>query len=195
MKDLSPDDRPREKLLQHGAAALGDNELVALVLGSGNRRSGALAVANEVLATQGGLHGLARSSVTELARVGGVGHAKASQLVAAVELGRRTLRHAPSARPRLRVPGDAADFLMPVFSGRPVEQFGILLLDTRHRVMRTRVLAIGTQNTAIIEPRDVFREALFGSAAAIVLFHTHPSGDPYPSDEDVDLTRRMVAAG
>jgi DNA repair protein RadC len=195
MKDLSPDDRPREKLLQHGAEALGDNELVALVLGSGNRRHGALAVANELLGARGGLHGLARSSASELARVGGVGAAKAAQLVAAVELGRRTLRLGPSARLRLRVPGDAADFLMPVFSGRPFEQFGILLLDTKHRVMRTLVLAVGTLNSSIVEPRDVFREAVLGSAAAIVVFHTHPSGDPTPSDEDVELTRRLVAAG
>src|SRR5690349_3811623 len=121
MKDLSPDDRPREKLLHHGAAALGDNELVALVLGSGFRRTGALAVANELLAARGGLHGLARSSVSELERVAGVGGAKAAQLLAAVELGRRTLRNAPPARLRFRIPGDAADFLMPLFSGRPVE--------------------------------------------------------------------------
>src|SRR5205823_6028602 len=95
MKELSPDDRPREKLLRHGAAALGDNELVALVLGSGYRRNGALGVANELLRTRGGLHGLARSGCGDLARVAGVGMAKAAQLVAALELGRRTLTHAP----------------------------------------------------------------------------------------------------
>src|SRR2546422_2210770 len=98
MKELSPDDRPREKLLRHGVAALGDNELVALVLGSGSRRTGVLGVANELLKAQGGLHGLGRSTPDDLARVVGIGPAKAAQLVAAVELGRRTLAHAPGER-------------------------------------------------------------------------------------------------
>ncbi|MGE5246394.1 MAG: RadC family protein [Betaproteobacteria bacterium] len=195
MKDLAPADRPREKLLRHGAAALGDNELVALVLGSGFRRMGALAVANAVLAARGGLHGLVRATCDELAGVDGVGPAKAAQLVAAVELGRRTLVHAPGARIRLRTPRDAAAHLMPGFSGRPVEQIGIVLLDTKHRVLRTTVLAYGNLNAAAIEPREVFREATLGSAAAIVVFHNHPSGDPTPSPDDVELTRRLVAAG
>src|SRR5262249_23166556 len=104
MKDLSPDDRPREKLLRHGAPALGDNELVALVVGSGRPKGGALAVANELLAARGGLHGLVRSTADDFIRVGGLGRAKAAQLMAAIELGRRTLTHAPAARLQLRSP-------------------------------------------------------------------------------------------
>jgi DNA repair protein RadC len=84
---------------------------------------------------------------------------------------------------------------MPAFGSRTVEQFGVVLLDTKHRVLRTTVLSIGTLNSAVVEPRDVFREAVLGAAAAIVVFHTHPSGDPSPSPDDVDLTRRLVAAG
>jgi DNA repair protein RadC len=195
MKELAPDDRPREKLLRHGVSALGDNELVALVLGSGNRRTGALTLANELLAARGGLHGLARATSGELARVVGIGAAKAAQLVAAVELGRRTLRHAPQARVQLRMPRDTAAYLMPTFGSRAVEQFGIVLLDTKHRVLKTIVLAVGTLSSAVVEPRDVFREALLGSAAAVVVFHNHPSGDPTPSPDDVELTRRLAAAG
>jgi DNA repair protein RadC len=195
MKDLSPADRPREKLLRHGAAALGDNELLALVLGSGCRRTSVLAVANELLATRGGLHGLIRAPCDELARVPGIGRARAAQIAAALELGRRTLAHAPTARIRLRSPGDAAAHLMPAFAARPVEQFGVVLLDTKHHVIRTTVLSIGNLNTAVIEPRDVFREAALGAAAAIVVFHNHPSGDPTPSPDDVELTRRLAAAG
>ena len=195
MKELSPDDRPREKLLRHGAPALGDNELVALVLGSGCRGTGALALANELLTTRGGLHGLARSTCDDLARIAGVGRAKAAQIVAALELGRRTLTHAPSARIQLRTPHEAAAYLMPRFGARGVEQFGIVLLDSKHRVLRTAVLAIGTLNSSIVQPREVFREAAIGGAAAIVIFHNHPSGDPNPSPEDVDLTRRLAAAG
>jgi len=195
MKELSPNDRPREKLLVHGARALGDNELVALVLGSGCHQRGALVVANELLAARGGLHGLVQAGCDDLSRVPGIGPARAAQIVAAVELGRRTLVRPPRARLQLQTPQEAAALLMPAFSGRAVEQFGIVLLDTRHRVLRTTVLTVGTLNTASIEPRDVFREATLGGAAALVVFHNHPSGDPTPSPDDVELTRRLVAAG
>jgi DNA repair protein RadC len=195
MRTLSPDDRPREKLCHHGAAALGDNELVALVLAHGGPGGDSLTIANALLSAHGGLHGLARCTCDELVRIAGVGHARAAQIVAALELGRRTLTHAPAARVRIRHPHDAAAYLMPRFAGRASEQFGIVLLDSRHRVIRTAVLALGTLNTAGIEPRDVFRAAAVGDAAAIVLFHNHPSGDPAPSADDVELTRRLVAAG
>ena len=195
MKELSLDDRPREKLLRHGAPALGDNELVALVLGSGCQRTGALALANELLATRGGLHGLVRSTCDDLTQIAGVGRAKAAQIVAALELGRRTLMHAPSARIQLRTPREAAAYLMPAFGSRRAEQFGVVLLDTKHRVLRTVVVAIGTLNSTVVQPRDVFREAALGAAAAIVVFHNHPSGDPSPSPDDVELTRRLMTAG
>jgi DNA repair protein RadC len=195
MKDLSIDDRPREKLLRHGVAALGDNELVALVLGHGSRRGNAIAVANELLAAHGGLHGLTRCACDDLVRVAGIGRARAAQIVAAVELGRCTLAHAPSARVRIKGPQEAAAYLLPRFGARAVEQFGILLLDSKHRVLRAAVLAVGTLNASGVLPREVFREAAVGGAAAIVAFHNHPSGDPTPSPDDVELTRRLAAAG
>jgi DNA repair protein RadC len=195
MKDLSPDDRPREKLQRHGAAALGDNELLAVVLGTGSQQADALAVANRTLTACGGLHGLARASVDDFARIAGIGLAKASRLRAALELGRRTLTHRPGTRAQLLTARDAAAYLLPAFGSRPVEQFGVVLLDTKHFVLRTRIVAVGTLNATIVHPRDVFREALVAGAAAIVVFHNHPSGDPSPSPEDVDLTRRLAAAG
>jgi DNA repair protein RadC len=195
MKELSPDDRPREKLLRHGAAALGDNELVALVLGSGCRHADALAVANQLLQTRGGLHGVMRSSCGDLARIAGIGWAKAARLVAALELGRRTLARGPGARVQLRTPHDAAAYLLPAFGARPVEQFGVVLLDTKHRVIRAAIIAVGTLNSTVVEPRDVFREAMLSAATAIVVFHNHPSGDPTPSSDDIALTRRLVSAG
>ena len=195
MMNLLPDDRPREKLRHHGAAALGDNELVALVLGSGSRRGGALSVANAVLAACGGVPGLRRLTVDELVAIEGIGRARAAQIVAALELGRRSLAGPPGARWQIRNADDAAAVLMPRFGSTTLEQLGIILLDTKHRVLRTAVLAVGTQNSCAVEPRDVFREAAIGGAAAIVIFHTHPSGDPSPSPDDVDLTRRLVAAG
>ncbi len=195
MKDLSPEDRPREKLSRNGVAVLGDNELVALVLGHGSRQGGALSVANTLLRTYGGIHGLARCSVDELSRVAGIGHARAAQISAALELGRRTLIMAPPARLRIRHAADAALYLMPRFGSRAIEQFGVLMLDTKYRVMRVSVLASGTQNSTVVEPRDVYRAAMLGGAAAIVAFHNHPSGDPLPSAPDLDLTHRLRSAG
>jgi DNA repair protein RadC len=195
MRDLAPDDRPREKLLRHGVASLGDNELIALVLGSGVRRVGALALANDLLRAGGGLHGLLRSACGDLARVPGIGIAQAARLLAALELGRRTLVHAPRDRVQLLTPRDAATFLLPAFGSRQVEQFGVVLLDTKHRVLRTTLVAVGTLNSTVVQPRDVFREAMLGGAAAIVVFHNHPSGDPTPSVDDLELTRRLTAAG
>jgi DNA repair protein RadC len=195
MKDLSPDDRPREKLLRHGSRALGDNELVALVLGIGCRGADVLVIANDLLRAYGGVHGLMRAGGADLGRLPGVGAAKAARLMAALELGRRTLSHAPSARVRLRTPREAAEYLLPTFGARAVEQFGIVLLDSRHRVLKTTVVASGSLNATIVLPRDVFREAVLGGAAAVVAFHNHPSGDPSPSPDDVELTTRLAAAG
>jgi len=195
MRHLSLDDRPREKLWQHGASALGDNELVALVIAHGGRHGSALALANALLAAYDGLHGLSRCTCDDLAHLAGIGPSRAAQIVAALELGRRTLTHAPAERIQLGSPNAAALYLLPRFGGRALEQFGLILLDTKHRVIRTTVLASGTQNTSHVEPRDVFREAARGGAAAIVVFHTHPSGDPTPSPDDVELTDRLVSAG
>jgi len=195
MRDLSPADRPREKLWQHGVSALGDNELVALVVGHGGRRGSALDVANAVLASCDGLHGLTRCSGDDLARVDGIGRVRAAQILAAVELGRRTLVHAPAERIRLTDPNAAALYLLPRYGGRATEQFGLILLDSKSRVIRTTVLARGTLNSSHVEPRDVFREAVLGGANSIVAFHNHPSGDPTPSADDIALTHRLVQAG
>jgi DNA repair protein RadC len=189
------DDRPREKLARLGASALGDNELLAIVIGSGTAGTGALSLATSLLAACGGLHGLLRTSRDELLRVKGLGGARSAQVLAALEIGRRVMASRPHERRQVVSPRDAAEILMPEFSARPVEHFGVLLLDTRHRVIRTTVLSIGSLDGASAQPREVFRQALMASAAAVVLFHNHPSGDPQPSGEDVGLTRRMVAAG
>jgi DNA repair protein RadC len=195
MKALSVNDRPREKLFRLGAAGLGDNELMAIVLGNGTRRGNALAVANEVLETTGGLHGIPRTSVNELRRIDGMGMAKAAQVLAAVELGRRTLLRCPQARLQFVTPRETAGYLLPQFGSRPVEHFGLMMLDTRHRLIRTSIISVGTLNSSPAHPREIFREAASAAAAAIVLFHNHPSGDPLPSRDDVDLTRRLVQAG
>jgi DNA repair protein RadC len=195
MKTIAAHDRPREKLARAGAAALGDNELVAIVIGQGQQRASALDLANGLLASLGGVAGLARAARDELMRISGIGPARAAQLVAAMELGRRCITRATTDRVQLVGPRAVAEYLLPQYGGRRVEQFGVLLLDTKHRVVRTTILSVGTLDASIVHPRDVFREAVTGGAAAIVLFHNHPSGDPEPSREDSRLTERLIAAG
>lgn len=195
MKDVAPHDRPREKLERLGSASLGDNELLALVLGSGSREVDVLELANRLLVRAGGLYGLTRVGVGELRRVAGIGVARASQVLAAVELGRRTLLRGGVDRPHLGSPRQLATYLLPQFGSQPVEQFGIVMLDTKHRLIRVKVVAVGSLDTTIVHPREVFREAVSASAAAIVLFHNHPSGDPTPSRDDLVLTTRMLNAG
>jgi DNA repair protein RadC len=195
MKHLAPHDRPREKLERHGPAALGDNELLALILGSGSRDAGALALANTVLVRVDGIIGLTRSTVLELQQVDGIGRARAAQVLAAVELGRRTLLRETAERPRMRDAQQIARYLLPQFGASPVEQFGIVMLDTRQHVLRVKIVSIGSLDSTIVHPREVFREAAGASAAAIVLFHNHPSGDPTPSPDDLALTRRLADAG
>ena len=195
MKTVAPHDRPREKLERLGPSGLGDNELLAIVLGHGAPRAGALDLANAVLAVVGGLHGLARASLDELRCVPGIGGARAAQLIAAVEAGRRTLVRGRRERVQIAAARDAAALLLPQFGTKQVEQFGVVLLDTKHRVLRTTILSVGTLDASIVHPREVFREAASGGAAAIVLFHNHPSGDPTPSEDDVALTRRLARAG
>jgi len=195
MKAVALHDRPREKLARVGAAALGDNELIAIVLGQGQRRLSALDLANGLLAAIGGAEGLARARHDDLVQVRGIGSARAAQVLAAVELGRRIVSRGTRERIQVTSPRSVAEFLMPQYGNRPVEQFGIVLLDTKHKVLRTTVLSVGTLDASIVHPREIFREATAGGAAAIVLFHNHPSGDPAPSPEDKRLTERMIAAG
>jgi DNA repair protein RadC len=195
MKEVAPHDRPREKLERLGVLALGDNELLALVLGSGSRDTDALALANRLIEQAGGLHGLTRIDLGELRRVSGVGRARAAQIVAAVELGRRTLVRGVAERPRLRTPRDLAAYLLPQYGGGPVEQFGLVMLDTKHRIIRIKIVSTGSLDTTVVHPREVFREATSAAAAAIILFHNHPSGDPTPSPDDLLLTTRMIHAG
>ncbi len=192
---LAPRDRPREKLLHAGAATLGDNELVAVLLGTGQRDRDALAVAADLLAAIGGVSGLGRHAAERLTRAPGVGPTRAARLLAAVELGRRALAGPRLPRPRLASPTAVAGYLLPDHAGHPEERFGVLLLDTKHRAIRAVPISRGTLDASLVHPRDVFRAAADHAAAAVVLFHNHPSGDPAPSVDDVQLTRRLVEAG
>lgn len=188
-------DRPREKLLRAGAEALGDTELIALLLGSGTRSRGALLVAQDVMAAADGAAGLARIGIDALCRVRGVGRSRAARVLAAVELGRRTLFGDRGERPQMLSPKDLARYLQPRYGGAPVERFGVVLLDQKHRVIRSEILTVGTVEAGMVHPRDVFRVAMLASASHVVVFHNHPSGDPAPSVMDRVTTRRLYDVG
>jgi DNA repair protein RadC len=195
MKSLSPGDRPREKLERAGVLALGDNELVAVVIGHGTASADALEIANQLIAAAGGVHGLLRLSRDELAQVFGVGDAIASRLMAAFELGRRTLAQAPDPKLRFTTSVECGLFLLPRFGGHPVERFGLMLLDARLQLIRTQLLTVGSVDAVVVHPRDVFRPAILAGASTIVAFHNHPTGDVRPSRDDVRLTERLFRAG
>lgn len=192
---LPPRDRPREKLQHAGRHSLADVELVALVLGHGPSGRSALQLSADVLEWAGGIHGLARTNVDQLAAQAGIGAATASRLVAAIELGRRTLERPPEERTRFASPRELAQYLMPRYGAHPVERFGLVLLDTRHQLIRVRILSTGSLDAVAASPREVFRDALSAGAAGVIVFHNHPSGDPSPSPDDVALTHRLAAAG
>ena len=191
--DLPSEERPRERLLKQGAAALSNRELLALVVGTGTRGASALDVAGGLLAD--GLRGLQGTSAVAIAGRVGLGEAKAARILAALELGARLASEGPSDDPVLRSPQEAARFLLPRYSGRAVETFGLLALDVRHRLRREVVVSVGCLTSSLVHPREVFQEAVVSRAAALILFHNHPSGDPEPSAEDLSLTRRLAAAG
>ena len=192
---ILPSDRPREKLLERGAATLGVNELLAVVLGSGTKNLSALELANEILSSAGGLEGLNRQSPTALVKHRGLKDARAARILAALELGRRAACPVETVRSRFRLPEDAAKFLLPRFGTKPLEEFGVLVLDTRNRLQRLEVVSRGILNGSLVHPREVYREAAIHQAAAIIAFHNHPSGDPTPSQEDRVLTERLQKAG
>jgi DNA repair protein RadC len=195
VKPLAPQDRPREKLARAGVGSLGDNELVALVLGTGVKSRNALAVAQDVLEAAGGVAGLTQVGLDQLVRVPGVGQPRAARLMAAVELGRRVVSRMGDERLRFATPADIGRYLLPLYGGHLEERFGVVMLDSKLRLIRAETVSVGILDASIAHPREIFRRAALASAASIAVFHNHPSGDPMPSDEDLFLTRRLLAAG
>lgn len=194
MRHVPVEDRPRERLAKSGGASLSSRELVAILLGTGTRGRSALEVADDLL-RPAGLRGLAGRSLPDLTRERGLGRAKAARLLAALELGARVASEGRGAAPCFRNAAEAGRYLLPRYGARPLETFGLLALDVRHRLKREVVVSTGCLTSSLVHPREVFHEAIVARAAAIVLFHNHPSGDPEPSAEDLSLTRRLAGAG
>jgi DNA repair protein RadC len=189
-------DRPRERLTGAGASALSTRELLAILIGSGTAGRTALEVAGDLIGDSGGsLRRLAAASPREFVGIAGVGPAVAARVSAALELGRRMAREGPEERGRIRGARDVYDRCAPGLRDLKREEFRILMLNTQHAVTREMVVTVGTLDTSVVHPREVFRQAVLESAAAIVLVHNHPSGDPTPSPEDRSVTAQLVAAG
>ena len=195
METLPARDGPRERLERLGLAAMSDVELLAMVLGHGAARRSAHQLAHTLLDAASGPHGLMRMTRDEFCRLPGIGAAQASRVLAGIELGRRTLTRRAAERPQFRLPKDAAVHLLPRYGAHPVERFGALLLDTKHRLLRTYIISEGGLDTTLAHPREVFRAAVAGGAAGVIVFHNHPSGDPTPSPDDHQLTQRLAKAG
>lgn len=193
IQELPEGDRPREKLARLGAGALSEAELIAILLRVGMKGVNAIDLARQLLAKFGSLAGLARCGVPELAKVKGVGPAKAVQLVAAFGLGHRLARETISAQPLDR-PELIYEFLGPEMRALNRESLRVVLLDTKHRLLRVEEISLGTLNESVAHPREIFHAAIVNSAYAFVLVHNHPSGDPTPSEADRRLTRRLVEA-
>jgi DNA repair protein RadC len=191
-----PCEGPRERLRDLGAEALSVSELVTVVIGAGGRGASAADIAHELLGSvDGRLRGLARLSLDGLASRPGVGPATAARLLAALELGRRAVVEPGVSRPRIRGPEDVYRRLGPRLRDRLQEEFRTLLLDAQHGILRDVLVTRGILDASLIHPREVFRPAIEAGAAALILVHNHPSGDPTPSAEDRAVTRQLSSAG
>ncbi|ARD47036.1 DNA repair protein RadC [Sporosarcina sp. P33] len=195
IRDVHIADRPRERLIREGAGSLSNQELLAILLRSGSRSESVLVLANRVLSTIDRLQDLKELTVEEMTKIKGVGEAKAVQLLAAAELGKRLYRTPPQDRYKIRSPEDAANYLMTDMSSLNQEHFVVLFLNVKNEVLHKQTIFIGSLNSSIVHPREVFREAFKRSAASMIISHNHPSGDTTPSREDIEVTKRLMEAG
>lgn len=195
IRDLPARERPRERMVNYGARALSNSELLAILLRTGSNRESALQLAQSLISEIEGIENLKLITIEELTAIYGIGQAKAVQILAAVELGRRVQEFAPAEKYPIRMPKDAAKYVGDDLRHLQQEHFVVLLLDTKNCVISQELITVGTLNSSIVHPREVFRPAIKKSVSAIILVHNHPSGDSTPSKEDIEVTERLIKAG
>lgn len=194
--DLPVSERPRERLHKLGAEALSTQEILALILGRGIAGESVAVTAQRLLNQFGSIKGMAGASLEELAQVRGIGAAKASQIKAAFELANRLDGYPDSdKKPMVKTPDEVVRLVKGRLKGKKREHFLVILLDTRGQLIKISEISIGSLDSSIVHPREVFKEALSASAASVIFAHNHPSGDPEPSEDDVKLTERLANAG
>ena len=194
--DLPLSERPRERLLKLGSEALAAQEILALILGRGTRGESVMVTSQRLLSKFGNLKGIANASMEELTQISGIGPAKAAQIKAAVELSKRLESSADeSQKPALKSPEDVVNIVRGQLKGKKKEHFLVLCLDTRNHLINCRSVSMGSLDTSVVHPREAFKEAVSSSAASVIFVHNHPSGDPEPSGEDIELTKRLANAG
>ncbi|WP_243386158.1 RadC family protein [Bacillus kexueae] len=195
IRDFPKDDRPRERMMNEGPESLSNHELLAILLRTGTKNESALHLANKLLKQFDGLRLLKDATVEEITSIQGIGQAKAVQIMAALELGRRIHQLTYEERYVIRSPKDAADYVMEEMRFLTQEHFVCIYLNTKNQVLQKRTVFIGSLNASIVHPREVFKSALKRSAASLICVHNHPSGDPTPSREDIEVTRRLAECG
>jgi len=195
IRDVHVADRPRERLVRQGASSLSNQELIAILLRTGTKQESVLHLANRVLNYFEQIQELKHASIEEITAVKGIGQAKAVQLLAAVELGKRLSQQKTDEKFTIRSPKDAATYLMQDMTSLNQEHFVTLFLNVKNQILHKQTIFIGSLNASIVHPREIFREAVKRSAASIICAHNHPSGNPAPSTEDIDVTKRLYEAG
>lgn len=195
IQQVATQERPRERLVLFGAEQLSNHELLAILIGSGTKKESVLDIATRLLNQFETLLNLKHATIEELQAVDGIGRVKAMYLLAAFELGRRS--HLPNRLERTVVkhPDDAADYLMSDLAQLMQEHFVVLFLNVKNEIIHKQTIFIGSLNASIVHPREIFREAVKRSAASIICAHNHPSGNPTPSPEDIEVTKRIAEAG
>jgi DNA repair protein RadC len=195
IKDLPEHERPRERLEAHGAAAVSNAELLAVILRVGIHGQSAVELANVLLVQFGSLEKLATADFATIAAVKGIGKAKACQIAAAFELGRRSATHRDGRRPVINAPNDLVPLLKPQLDALDQETFNVALLNTKNELLRIVPVSQGTLSGSLVHPRETFRAAIVEGCYSVILVHNHPSGDPEPSQEDISVTRNLADAG
>jgi DNA repair protein RadC len=193
--DLPAMERPRERLSKLGVEALSAQEIISLILGRGTAGESVTILAQKLLSVFGDIKNMSAASPEQLMKIKGIGPAKAAQLVAAFEIGKRMEIAGEAVHPQVTKPEIIIAQIKPLLKGKKKEYFILVSLDTRNRIITRKTVSIGSLNSSIVHPREVFKEALAASAASVIFVHNHPSGDPTPSDDDIAITQRLADAG